>query len=161
MDDDKVKNLGSWFGFKEPFSFDKTKPLGPVLSVLIIILFSLAVFTVSKFGSALFETTTNGTASSLGLSSMIVAMIGAPLVVLRTSIAQDQTKTAKAALLNDKINAAMTDSHVQRQITKWDKNDKVQNVWEDNLTGRNGAIDRLAGLASEEPRNKQNDFRST
>ena len=72
-----------------------------MLSVLIIILFSLAVFTVSKFGSALFETTPNGTASSLGLSGMIVAMIGAPLVVLRTSITQDQTKTAKAALLND------------------------------------------------------------
>jgi hypothetical protein len=123
-----------------------------VLSVLIIILFSLAVFTVSKFGSALFETTPNGTASSLGLSGMIVAMIGAPLVVLRTSITQDQTKTAKAALLNDKINAAMTDSHVQRQITKWDKNGKAQNGWEDNLTGRNRAIDRLAGLASKEPR---------
>jgi len=79
-------------------------------------------------------------------------MIGAPLVVLRTSIAQDQTKTAKATLFNDKINAAMTDSHVQRQITKWDKTGKAQNGREDNLTGRNGAIDRLAGLASEEPR---------
>ena len=123
-----------------------------MLSILIIILFSLAVFTVSKFGSALFETTPNGTALSLGLSDMIVAMIGAPLVVLRTSITQDQTKTDKAALLNDKINAAMTVSHVQRQITKWDKNGKVQNGWEDNLTGRNRAIDRLAGLASKEPR---------
>jgi hypothetical protein len=54
-------------------------------------------------------------------------MIGAPLVVLRTSIAQDQTKTAKAALFDDKINAAMTVSHVQRQITKWDENGKAQN----------------------------------
>jgi hypothetical protein len=79
-------------------------------------------------------------------------MIGAPLVVLRTSIAQDQTKTAKAALFNDKINAAMTVSHVQRQITKWDQNGEAQNGWEDNLTGRKGAIDRLAALASEEPR---------
>ena len=79
-------------------------------------------------------------------------MIGAPLVVLRTSIAQDQTKTAKAALFVDKINAAMTVSHAQRQITKWDENGKAQNGWEDNLTGRKGAIDRLAALASEEPR---------
>ena len=123
-----------------------------MLSILIIILFSLAVFTVSKFGSALFETTPNGTASSLGLSGMIVAMIGAPLVVWRTSIAQDQTKTAKEALFNDKINAAVSDLHAQRQITKWDKNGKAQNGWEDDLTRRNGAIDRLAGLASEEPR---------
>ena len=57
----------------------------------------------------------------------IVPMIGATLVVLQTSIAQDQTKTAKAALFNDKINAAMTVSHVQRQITKWDENSKAQN----------------------------------
>jgi hypothetical protein len=70
-DVDKAKNLGSWFGFEEPFSLDKAKPLGPVLSVLIIILFSLAVFTVFKLGSALFETTPNETASSLGQSGIL------------------------------------------------------------------------------------------
>lgn len=153
LDDDKVENLRSWFGFNEPFSFGKAKPLGPMLSVLILILFSLAVLTAFKLlGTALFGTAPKGTASSLGLSGMIVAMIGAPLVVWRTSIAQDQTKTAKEALFNDKINAAVSDLHAQRQITKWDKNGKAQNGWEDDLTRRNGAIDRLAGLASEEPR---------
>ena len=151
MGNDKVKDLKSWFGLKEPVSFDRAKPLGPMLSVLIIILFSLAILSAFKLlGTALFGATPKGTASSLGLSGMILAMIGAPLVVWRTSIAQDQTKTAKEALFNDKINAAVTDLHVQRQITKW-KDDKAENVWDYDVTRHNGAIDRLLGLAKEDP----------
>jgi len=53
----KTWDLGSVL--KNLFSFDKVKPVGPVLSVLIIVLFSLAVFTVFNFASALFETTPN------------------------------------------------------------------------------------------------------
>ena len=116
MDNDKVKDLKSWFRSKEHFSFNRAKPLEPMLSVLIIILFSLAISTAFKLlGSALFGTTPKGTASSFGLSGMIVAA----LVVWRTSIAQDQTKNAKEALFNDKVKASITDLHTQLQITKW------------------------------------------
>ena len=118
-----------------------------MLSVLIIILFSLAISTAFKLlGSALFGTTPKGTASSFGLSGMIVA----PLVVWRTSIAQDQTKSAKEALFNDKVKASITDLHTQLQITKW-QNGKAANGWDDDVTRRNGAIDQLLGLATEDP----------
>ena len=52
--------------------------------------------------------------------------------------------------IDDKINAAMTVSHVQRQITKWDEDNKAQNWWDDYVTRRNGSIYRLLGLAKEE-----------
>ena len=57
---------------------------------------------------------------------------------------------AEEALFNDKINAAVSDLHAQRQITKWLRTG-AQNGWEDDVTRRNGAIDRLLGLAKEEP----------
>jgi uncharacterized protein YjbI with pentapeptide repeats len=54
------------------------------------------------------------------------------------------------ALFNDKINAAVSDLHAQRQLTKWYRT-SVQNGWEDDITRRNAAINRLEGLVNEHP----------
>jgi hypothetical protein len=155
LNDEKDDDLRSWLGFAETPKFWKSKVLGAIVGVLWVLLvgslFSLAVLAAFKLlGTALFGNLPKGTASNFGLSGVIVAMIGAPLVVWRTYIAREQTKTTKEALFNDKINAAVSDLHAQRQITKWEGG-KAQNGWEDDVTRRNGAIDRLLGLAKEEP----------
>jgi uncharacterized protein YjbI with pentapeptide repeats len=155
LDNDKSSDLLSWLGLTARPNFLVSKPLGALIGVLLTIviggLFGLAVLSAFKLlGTALFGNLPKGTASNFGLSGVIVAMIGAPLVVWRTYIAQEQTKTTKEALFNDKINAAVSDLHSQRQVTNW-KDEKAQNGWEDDVTRRNGAIDRLRGLAKEEP----------
>lgn len=69
--------------------------------------------------------------------------------VIRVWINERTASATEQALFNNKINAAFADLHAQRQVTKWLRGG-AQNGWEDDVTRRNGAIDRLFGLASEE-----------
>jgi hypothetical protein len=70
--------------------------------------------------------------------------------VIRVWMNERTASAAEEALFNDKINAAVSDLHAQRQITKW-ADEGTPTGWEDDVTRRNGAIDRLLGLAKEEP----------
>jgi Pentapeptide repeats (8 copies) len=70
----------------------------------------------------------------------------------QTDIAQRMLEKEKASLVNDKMNAAVSDLYAQRQITKWNSDTNChEDTWEDDITRRNGAIDRLRGLVEEEP----------
>tara|TARA_B110000908_G_C10166534_1_gene408663 strand:- start:627 stop:1085 length:459 start_codon:yes stop_codon:yes gene_type:complete len=125
LNDERDDDLRSWLGFAETPKFWKSKVLGAIVGVLLVLLagslFGLAFLAAFKLlGTALFGNLPKGTASNFGLSGVIVAMIGAPLVVWRTYIAREQTKTTKEALFNGKINAAVSDLHAQRQVTKWE-----------------------------------------
>jgi uncharacterized protein YjbI with pentapeptide repeats len=71
--------------------------------------------------------------------------------IIRVWINERTASAEEEALLNDKINNAVNDLHAQRQITKWLRTG-TQNGWQDDVTRRNGAIDRLEGLAGEEPK---------
>ena len=84
------------------------------------------------------------------LTATLGAVVALPFTLVRLTYARRQTETATQALFNDKINAAVSDLHAQRQITKWDK-PEYPTGWEDDVTRINGAIDRLLGLAKEEP----------
>jgi uncharacterized protein YjbI with pentapeptide repeats len=71
--------------------------------------------------------------------------------IIRVWINERTASAAEEALFNDKINHAVNDLHAQRQVTLWDKTDHPTG-WQDDVTRRNGAIDRLEGLAGEEPK---------
>jgi hypothetical protein len=78
------------------------------------------------------------------------AVVALPFTLIRLTHSRRQTQTAKEALFNNKIDAAVSDLHAQRQVTRW-TGDDANNGWEDDVTRRNGAIDRLEGLAGEDP----------
>jgi uncharacterized protein YjbI with pentapeptide repeats len=87
--------------------------------------------------------------ATTGVFGVVVAF---PFTIIRLRLMHQQTETAAAALINDKVNAAVDDLHAQRQISKWDDDEKTYtDIWEDDITRRNGAIDRLKGLVAEEP----------
>ncbi|MBW4963994.1 pentapeptide repeat-containing protein [Sulfitobacter sp. CW3] len=71
--------------------------------------------------------------------------------IIRVWINERTASAAEEALFNDKINNAVNDLHAQRQVTLWDEADRPTG-WQDDVTRRNGAIDRLEGLAGEEPK---------
>ncbi|NRB18137.1 MAG: pentapeptide repeat-containing protein [Rhodobacteraceae bacterium] len=83
------------------------------------------------------------------------AVIALPFTVIRLKLTGEQTNTATESLFNDKINAATDDLHAMRQISKTtqdaDGNEVTQTLWQDDITRRNAAIDRLEGLANERP----------
>jgi hypothetical protein len=89
-----------------------------------------------------------GTAVAL-LMGVLAASATIFFSIIRVWMNERTASAAEEALFNDKINAAVSDLHAQRQVTKWLRTG-AQNGWEDDVTRRNGAIDRLLGLANEE-----------
>ncbi|MBM1558331.1 pentapeptide repeat-containing protein [Sulfitobacter mediterraneus] len=86
------------------------------------------------------------------LTAVLGAVVALPFTVIRLKLSREQTETAKSALVNDKMNAAVADLYAQRQITKWNSDTNChEDIWEDDITRRNGAIDRLRGLTKEQP----------
>ena len=84
------------------------------------------------------------------LTATMGAVVALPFTLIRLTHSRRQTQTAKEALFNNKIDAAVSDLHAQRQVTRW-IGDDASNGWEDDVTRRNGAINRLEGLAGEDP----------
>lgn len=74
------------------------------------------------------------------------AVIAFPLTLIKVKLTRDANNTSDEALFNDKINAASESLHAMHQ--RWDGE---QNIWIDDVTRRNAAIDRLEGLANERP----------
>ena len=90
------------------------------------------------------------------LMAVLAAVVAFPVTLVRINLTRAQNRTAEESLYNDKINAAVEDLHAQRQVTKWLKDGDgnitgVLSGWEDDITRRNAAIDRLKGLVEEDP----------
>ena len=85
------------------------------------------------------------------LTAVLGAVVALPFTLIRLKLAREQNAHAEEALYNDKMNTAVEDLYAQRQITKWNgrNNETASNGWEDDITRRNGAIDRLKGLVEE------------
>lgn len=90
-----------------------------------------------------------------GLTTVLGAVIALPFTVIRLRLTHEQTATAKESLFNEKINTATQGLYARRQVTKavapGGSYKLHQNFWEDDIVQRNAAIDRLEGLAEENP----------
>ncbi|MEO0937065.1 MAG: pentapeptide repeat-containing protein [Pseudomonadota bacterium] len=86
-----------------------------------------------------------------GLVTVLGAVIALPFTIIRLRLTQKQTDTATEGLLNDKINAATESLYARRQVTKWTRKEGHKDVWEDDIVQRCAAIDRLEGLAKDNP----------
>ena len=126
-------------------------------AVLFLLLFGGLVWTVVDIVTALIPSEgQNGQVwtwrfSVLKLASLTAvlgAVVALPFTLIRLNLTNTQVETAYEALTNNKMDIAVADLHAQRQITRWD-NDIASNGWEDDITRRNGAIDRLLGLVEE------------
>ncbi len=93
-------------------------------------------------------------AKMAALTATLGAVVALPFTLIRLTFTRTQTETAVEALFNDKINAAVEDLYAQRQIsvpvTDGEKQSH-ESIWQDDVTRRNGAIDRLEGLVQESP----------
>lgn len=165
--DHRNKTTLNWFGYQIPLGLNENKPLGVFLGFLLAILAVVAglmlIGAVAMIFGVFFGEAQ--TTDLRGPAMMFAAIIGFPLVVWRSVVAQKQTDHAGDVLFNDKLNEAVQDLHAQRQVTVrnketmqpvWDMEgataeDTFETVWEDDIIRRNGAIDRLEALAIERP----------
>lgn len=80
------------------------------------------------------------------MTATLGAVVALPFTLVKVNLTREANETATESLFNDKLNAATDDLHAMRK--RWDGE---QNIWEDDITRRNAAIDRLEGLANERP----------
>lgn len=85
------------------------------------------------------------------LTAVLGAVVAFPFTLIRIQLTQEQNRHAENSLFNEKMNAAISDLHAQRQVTKTHRKDGRMNVWEDDIVRRSGALDRLEALAHERP----------
>jgi len=147
--DDEKQSMRAWFGFAEPFDWRKRSYLGPLLSVVGILivggLFFLAIAAAFKLlGSAVFGSLPNGAGSSFGLTGIIVAMIGAPFVVWRAVVAQKQVDVAEQGQITDRISKAVEGLGAEKAV----KN-AGRETTKPNLEVRIGAIYALERIAQD------------
>lgn len=82
------------------------------------------------------------------LTTVLGAVIALPFTLIRLGLTQDQTKTARDSLFNEKINAATQGLYARRQVSLGEGTD-AHDIWRDDIVQRCAAIDRLEGLADE------------
>lgn len=80
------------------------------------------------------------------MTATLGAVVALPFTLIRLRLTQEANDTATDSLFNDKLNTATQDLYAMRQ--RWDGE---QHIWEDDITRRNAAIDRLESLAEERP----------
>jgi uncharacterized protein YjbI with pentapeptide repeats len=155
--DDVPVTFTDWLGITDAPRWWLARPLGPIVSVLLVLLFVLAlaaavVMLIRSFGAE---------DAGLGTGGLIVALLGAPFLIWATVIKQNTLAVSRqtlalseTALFNDKVNAALQGLYSRRQTTRVNTaggEEKILTEWEDDIVQRNGAIDRLEGLANERP----------
>ncbi|WP_339758681.1 pentapeptide repeat-containing protein [uncultured Sulfitobacter sp.] len=87
------------------------------------------------------------------LTATLGGVVALPFTLIRLTFTRTQTEIAVEALFNDKINAAVEDLHARSQISvpvAGGGKSQFETLWEDDVIRRNGAIDRLEGLAQED-----------
>ena len=149
-DDDTPVTFLEWLGLTDTPRWRVARPLGIFVSVAVMLLFALAL------SAALVTLINSFTAKEAGLGTggLIVALLGAPFLIWSTVLKHQTLALSETALFNDKVNAALQGLYSRRQITRVisvEKDEKVLTEWEDDIVQRNGAIDRLEGLANERP----------
>ena len=86
-----------------------------------------------------------------GLTTVLGAVIALPITISRLRLTREQTLTAGRSLFNEKINAALEDLYSRRQFTLHAEDGSPKgDIWHDDITRRNAAIDRLERLALED-----------
>lgn len=159
MSDEPKKPAGplDWLGISRLPRWDRARPLGHVLGVLLMLV-ALAIIvgglaTLYQFMAVVLQGRADHEAiRNIGL--VLVAVFGAPFVLWRALIAQQQVRLSGELLFNEKINAAVEELGARRQVTRAEEQGGktvILTEWEDDLVRRNGAIDRLEGLVRENP----------
>ena len=78
-------------------------------------LFAMALAAAFKIvGAAIAKPDSAG----FGTGAVLVALLGAPILIWRTVIAQKSSVLSDEALFNEKISAAITDLHSRRKVTR-------------------------------------------
>jgi hypothetical protein len=115
------------------------------VTLIFCILFILAIF-------AAFSTlwrTLGGAESNLGTGALIVALLGAPILIWRTVVAQRTLNFQKENLMTDRIAKSVEQLGAEKTVKVLDREGKTQERTEPNLEVRLGGILSLERIAQD------------
>ena len=111
-------DIPGWFGLRQPWLLTIARPLGPLLSVVVILLFALAVTAAGAILlHAIFDLGLGTPRTGFGTGAVIVALLGAPFVVWRAVVAQRQADIAQEGLITDRINTAVQGLGAEKEVS--------------------------------------------
>jgi len=101
-------DIPGWFGLRRPWVLTVARPLGPILSGVVMLLFVLAVAAAGAILlHAIFDLGLGTPRTGFGTGAVIVALLGAPFVIWRAVVAQRQADIAQEGQITDRINTAV------------------------------------------------------
>lgn len=153
-EDNRQQDLLDWLHVRNVPDWAVARPLGAFLSFVMLLLFGLAVASALVILIDTVSGASEGGTGSLGTGALVVALLGAPFLIWSTVIKHRTLALSETALFNDKISAAVEGLYSRRQVTRVitaGDEEKILTEWQDDIVQRNGAIDRLEGLARERP----------
>ncbi|MEL6450851.1 MAG: pentapeptide repeat-containing protein [Pseudomonadota bacterium] len=88
-----------------------------------------------------------------GLTAVLGAVIGLPFALIRLGLTERQASTAENSnrIEQLKLNQTAADNLAARRQITVGEGEHIRDIWQDDIVQRNSAIDRLEGLAREEP----------
>ncbi|GAW33270.1 secreted effector protein pipB2 [Roseovarius sp. A-2] len=121
MDDRKpTSDLLDWMGIKSAPDWRVARPLGPLLSLLLTLLF---IGAIAAAFSVIWHTVTNafGNAAdgpSLGAGAMIAALLGAPFVIWGTVLRHQTLRYQKEGHITDRITSAVEQLGAEKNVDR-------------------------------------------
>jgi uncharacterized protein YjbI with pentapeptide repeats len=125
-DKEPPQDLLDWMGIKAAPNWRVSRPLGPLFSIILALLFAVAI--AAAF-AVLIRTFAGGLTSptgSLGAGALIVAILGAPFLIWSTVLKHQTVRYQKEGHITDRINKAVeqlgaekTVDRIGRPVTIW------------------------------------------
>src|SRR6056297_2281902 len=108
-----------WFGLRQPWLPTVARPLGPLLSVVVILLFALAVTAAGAILlHAIFDLGLGTPRTGFGTGAVIVALLGAPFVIWRAVVAQKTVSVQEQGQITDRINKAVQGLGAEKEVNR-------------------------------------------
>ncbi|WP_296762331.1 pentapeptide repeat-containing protein, partial [Sediminimonas sp.] len=108
-----------WFGLRQPWVLTVARPLGVFLSVVVILLFGLAIVAAGAILlHAILDLGFDAPRAGFGTGAVIVALIGAPFVIWRSVALERQTRTAEQGHITDRINKAVEGLGAEKTVNR-------------------------------------------
>lgn len=150
MRDDDRTDLPGWLGLRKIPDLTEARWLGPLLTIVVIVLFVMAVLVIfAVLGHALFDFGMEDVPRiGFGTGAVAVALIGAPFVIWRSVVAQKTVTLQEQGHITDRINTAVEGLGAEKTVKLAGEDEKTA----PNLEVRIGAIYALERIAQDSNR---------
>ncbi|WP_104017055.1 pentapeptide repeat-containing protein [Roseovarius nitratireducens] len=110
-------DIPGWFGLRRPWVLTVARPLGPLLSGVVMLLFALAVAAAAAILlHAIFDLGLGTPRTGFGTGAVIVALLGAPFVIWRAVVAQKTVSVEEQGQITDRINTAVQGLGAEKEV---------------------------------------------